>query len=624
MFLGFISVATVCLLVTEATPYNHEYHPNETIDVYDYFCKGYTASVFDYFIKCVSATNDVVVFPTFCLAGYPPPLNGTSLPLYAGKCPSIFISSDNNSLGWFFLPKTISTNLSTFNEEVMCKGINRTGVLCGKCDDLFRVSLNSLSFECISDEHCHDYNWLYFIMAHIVPVTVLFLLVVFYDIKLTSGYAYSYILISQIVSLHSIGRAMEVGLLYVTKASASKIIFWPILSFYSIWSLDMGHILAPNVCVNTPINTLDAIALQYLPAYYSLLLCVFVYCLSYCRKYKKLARVWNLFSCCFSLSKHRTNFSSLLVNVFAIFLLLSYSKLLEMSLMLLSPTYLYDITGSRYNAVYLYDGTVNYFQGTKVILLNIFAIFTLIVFIIIPPFLLLFYPMRQFRRVLQYLNLNRPGLVTFVNSFQECYKDGTNGTRDYRWFSAVYFLLRIITYSIFLPLQSLLYHYVQIMLVVQVLLILVLLMILFLSPYKQHYYNKLDISLFVLIIFIISLGIVNYVFETEIHPVGIEVLLMISFIIPFVCAVLYISYYTVLKLIVCTRLSYKAWYTMRQVHNTSDIDSFVQDKATVSHTFTTDRNDLTPSLPDRLVHPFSYSEDDNFISVNYGSTDQKR
>ena len=619
-------ILTVFLLtnVQEVTLESKEYVENETIPTYKYFCNDNTHSIWDTFRECNSDTNEVLIIPTYCIAYYPS-MNTTSVPLYGGKCPSISIMNDNNSLG-FVLPEKI-TDVSTFNEQVMCKQVNRTGVLCGQCNDSFGISLNSLSFECIPDEHCHGYNWLFFIMAHLAPVTVLFILVIFFKIKLTSGYAYSYILFSQIISLHSIGQSTTIGLSYVVQPSVAKLIFWPIVSFYNIWNLDMGQIFVPKMCVGGHnINTLDAIALQYIPPYYSLLLCLLVYCLSYFRKYNNnfiLVQIWKSFCC--GTTEQRANLSSSFINVFAIFFLLSYSKLLGTSLLLLSPTYLYDISGKRFRTVYLYDGTVNYFGNAKVILLNLFAIFTLIVFIILPSFLLLFYPTRRFRRVLEYLKLDRPGLVTFVSSFQECYKDGTNGTRDCRWFSAVYFLLRIINYTVYIILSSIL-QYFDTILLIQAATILVLLLIVFLSPYKQHYYNKLDISLFGLIIFILSLSLVDYFLEmADRHPITIEVLLMISFIIPFIGAVLYIGYHTVMKLIVCTRLSVKAWYNMRRVQNRSDdIDSFVQDKATVSQDLTTDHTDSTPSLPDRLIRPSSYKdEEDTFVHMSYGSTDQK-
>ena len=590
---------------------NEYYSDDGFFDVYEYVCKHQSIRM-RLLINCEN--HEIKVSSSFCLA-YSPTSN-ESHHLYFGRCP--FWEHRSNKVG-FTLPLNI-TDVSTFNEQVMCKQVNRTGVLCGQCDDSFGISLNSLTFECIPDEHCHGYNWLFFIMAHLAPVTLLFILVIFFDIKLTSGYAYSYILFSQVITLQTVDR------LYM---NSTDWFYTLLMTFYSIWSLDVGRINFYPLCTSKTIDALDAIALQYIPVYYSLFLVFLTYCLVVLYKYDNcvVVRIWRPFSYCFNITAGR-DMSSLTVitKTFAVFLLLSFSKLLATSVMLLRPTFLFNVeTGKLFKTVYFYDGTVNYFGNARVILLNLFAIFTLIVFIILPSFLLLFYPMRRFRRVLEYLKLDRPGLVTFVNSFQECYKDGTNGTRDCRWFSAAYFLLRMIPCVIdFSLIYSSINFTVLLFLFLQGLMILMLLLVVIVFPYKRRLYNQLDITLLLLSIFILSLAIIQYDSTHERHNMTVNILLMISFMIPFIGAVLYIGYHTVMKLIVCTRLSVKAWYNMRRVQNRSDdIDSFVQDKATVSQDLTTDHTDLTPSLPDRLIHPSSYKdEEDTFVCVNYGSTNQ--
>ena len=55
------------------------------------------------------------------------------------------------------------------------------------------------------------------------------------------------------------------------------------------------------------------------------------------------------------------------------------------------------------------------------------------------------YPMRSFQRCLGYCTRIRwQFLHTFADAFQGCYKNGTNGTRDYRYFAGLYLLFRIV------------------------------------------------------------------------------------------------------------------------------------------------------------------------------------
>ena len=71
------------------------------------------------------------------------------------------------------------------------------------------------------------------------------------------------------------------------------------------------------------------------------------------------------------------------------------------------------------------------------------------VFVILPTLLLLLYPFRWFQKFLNLFPVRWYILHTFVDSFQGCYKDGTEpGTRDCRWFSSIFLALRFLYFII--------------------------------------------------------------------------------------------------------------------------------------------------------------------------------
>ena len=78
-----------------------------------------------------------------------------------------------------------------------------------------------------------------------------------------------------------------------------------------------------------------------------------------------------------------------------------------------------------------------------------FSVLLLLLFVILPVFLLFFYPTRILRNLLSKCLSSR--LLIFLNIFMEkyhcSYRDGLDGTKDMRSFSGIYFLLRIIIYS---------------------------------------------------------------------------------------------------------------------------------------------------------------------------------
>ena len=132
-----------------------------------------------------------------------------------------------------------------------------------------------------------------------------------------------------------------------------------------------------------------------------------------------------------------------ILNIFATFFLLSYSKLLFVSISLLLAVQSYNCEGTMNSMILLFDPSISFFS-LKHIPYAILAILVIFVFVLPPPLLLLFYPTRLFMKCLKLLGFRRWVLLHHtMDIFQGWYKDGTEGTRDYRSLSSLYMLLRI-------------------------------------------------------------------------------------------------------------------------------------------------------------------------------------
>ena len=77
----------------------------------------------------------------------------------------------------------------------------------------------------------------------------------------------------------------------------------------------------------------------------------------------------------------------------------------------------------------------------------------------------------------------------FVNCYQGYYKDGTNGTRDYRWFSVTYFFLQMIVFVLFSVSLSIYCFSIGVIFIITL-----MFMQLSLRPYKEQFkkYNITD------------------------------------------------------------------------------------------------------------------------------------
>ena len=128
------------------------------------------------------------------------------------------------------------------------------------------------------------------------------------------------------------------------------------------------------------------------------------------------------------------------------------------------------------------------------------AIFSLCIFNILPALLLVFYPIKVFRKCLSRCKLDSLSLAAFTEKFHCCYRDGLDGGRDMRSFAGFYFLLRYLPYLFYIlqmqycPAFTLKSYLVLIYLSSSLLFALV-------RPYKATYMNVLDSLLLALAAF---------------------------------------------------------------------------------------------------------------------------
>ena len=79
---------------------------------------------------------------------------------------------------------------------------HRQGVLCGSCVEGYTVYYNSPTSKCgRSSPSLCKYGVVFYILSEIVPVTVLFLLIIIFNIHLTSGSLYSFIFFAQALDI---------------------------------------------------------------------------------------------------------------------------------------------------------------------------------------------------------------------------------------------------------------------------------------------------------------------------------------------------------------------------------------------------------------------------------------
>ena len=426
----------------------------------------------DIAVKCDRYHNQSLLSLDFCMT-WDEPSNATLV----GVCPYNNHISDVDLL-YVKLPKDVGDL-----NEFMCGALNRTGPLCSQCRDGLGPAVFSYSWQC---EECmmNPYGWMLYIALAILPTTLFFLIIILFQIRITSASMNAFIFACQFIV--STINMTPYG--YQNISIASWYVVKIMLTIYGIWNLDFFRYILPSFCVSSSFSSVHVLSLEYIIAIYPLLLILATYiCIELhdrgCRVLLCLSMPprW-----CISRLKLKCDPKASIIHTFAAFLLLSYSKLLLTSFTLLRPTLLYNNKGEVIRSTVAYDASVQYFSRQH-LPFALLASSVLLVFIAIPLAILLLYPTKFFQKSLNCCGVRWQALHAFADVFQGCYKNGTGEHRDYRYFAGLYLMLRIIMLTPKLLLSS---KYGQ--LVSTLCPITASLLFALLRPYKNDRFNVLD------------------------------------------------------------------------------------------------------------------------------------
>ena len=489
--------------------------------------------------------------------------------VFVGGCP--FTNQKGDVDGVYVKPPQ---NVSKLN-QFFCGKLNRTGVLCSQCPEGLGTAIFSYSMQCL---HCMSsvLGWTLYVFLATFPTTVLFLFLLMFQVRITSGPLNSYIFVCQLIV-----SALNLSITFES-TSFSHGILLTFGTIYGIWNLDFFRYIIPPFCACDQISQLHVVALEYTVAFYPLLLTVIAYiCVQlHARDCRVVVCLWQVFCKCFSCCRWRWRRQwdpvASLVHTFAAFLVLSYSKILFVSLQLLSYTQLYVPTGGVLDPprrVY-HDPSLEWF-GNKHLPFALLAIFVLCIFVLFPALVLLLYPTKLFQKCLGCCGRRWLALHAFADVFQGCYKNGTNDTKDCRYFAGLYLVLRIV---LLLAMYSgnILGMYDEMVLIVC--LVIASLFFLLFRPYKDNFWlNVWDSTVFSVYAFALFCNM----YARYIAPVPFQILGVIA-TLPLIYFIIYVTY----KLLTWTKTHHKCKKR-------------------------TERPTLQSQEPDTLLHPEEYASEEH-------------
>lgn len=452
-------------------------------------------------------------------------INRTAESFVYGICPPKYCFEGNESERFHMLPANSEV------EDFVC-GNTRAGILCGQCRSGYCAQYHTQTFECGSCDKCKNgVGWVLYVITELIPVTLIFLVIIMFDISFTSGYLNGFIFFSQIFdSVFSIGTGFVFFPISAYKLNEAILIIYKLFNFDILGN---NHL---SFCLWKEATTIQLMSFKFLTvAYAAILVIVTVFVTKRCASSRK-------FLCC-------TKPASMIHGLSA-FLVMVYTQCTNISFQLLNYVWVKDLNGTA-RRVLFYQGGITLFSKEHAPF-AVGAITCLSTLTLLPPLLLMSYPLCY--RIAALLRLDNTRFSSFLgtifplsklkpvfDSFQGCFKD------NYRHFAGLYFVYRVgLLASVLTSEPVTTYAFTQI----QLSLILTIHCICW--PYVKRLHNIIDALFFLNCSLINVITIVNFYYglDDSIHQSTIDVLAYIQLLFvyaPFVYLIAF-TLYSILKL----------------------------------------------------------------------------
>ena len=403
-----------------------------------------------------------------------------------GRCPPGFCAYNDTSdeEGLYLLPANAS-ELDGF----IC-GPTRTGTLCGNCTDGYSVYYHSWPYKCGPNHNCH-LGLLFYFLSELLPLTVLFITVIIFNISFTSGATTGFIFFAQVIDSISVDAN---GIIQTSSSisavrSAQRFV-------YRLFNLYFFSLDDLSFCLWEGATMQNVMLMKYVTIVFALglVLCAF-FVMNVCRCNRCLVA--------------RT-FRRTLIHGISAFFIMCYAQCCMVSFMFLCSSGLINQGLKVEREVFFFSGELEYLRGEHLK----YAIPAIVFFITLSilPCLLIAYPLSG--KVLGFCNLSESRLINritrlipiqLLDSFQSCFKD------NLRFFAGLYFFYRMFAAAAYAFADSLTLFYA----VAELQLIVILVIHAVVQPYKKRWHNVVDALMFANLAIINGLTLYNFAKTTE-------------------------------------------------------------------------------------------------------------
>ena len=319
-------------------------------------------------------------------------------------------------------------------DGVMCGPYNRRGLLCGECKDGYGTAVYSFDMTCANCSSAWSrYAISLYLFLEFVPTTLIFLCFVVFRFKITSGPLLGYVLFCQItVAEINYRYSFIYNYIHYHVSISLRVLLDMSVTVSQFWSLQFLKAIIPPFCISEKFTGIHVHLLNFVPVMYPLVL-VIISCILmelHARNYRIVGILWKPFKMILSKANITTVTGDAVFHAFASFIFLSNISVMFTTFQVVNFVTIWNSTGHFQKRVLYTDPTVEWHTSIPYVLIAA----VLFIFIsLIPSLLLCIYPTRLYRYLSRFLSTRKQLAITaFAEALHSCFKDGLNGSRDYR------------------------------------------------------------------------------------------------------------------------------------------------------------------------------------------------
>ena len=196
-------------------------------------------STYNFILQCDDLTNGGQILTCHCLT-----FNNKTNTTEEGSC--LYNCGKFVNVSPSQIYNTLPRNVSDLN-EIMCGPFNRTGTLCGECNEGMYLPAYSYDMACTTCDTSVWSNICKYLLAAFVPLTLFGFIVLIFKINIPTSQLQSVVLYCQLLSSPIVVRNALIASIYQRSNSFVKI-FQFFGTLYGIWNLDFFRVYSLQIC----------------------------------------------------------------------------------------------------------------------------------------------------------------------------------------------------------------------------------------------------------------------------------------------------------------------------------------------------------------------------------------